>query len=247
MKITKIILEKAKKNPLAVGVIILVIVIAILGYQCGVSKEAMRTAKIFEKQAEEAKAEERRVTKEKEEENRKLREDSLKKDIIIVKAETENEELVRGRAEDKRLLEELKGEIAKEKPVELVDRARTVLNTDEIWWNEKTQRAELSLQAFRVGVVKWAKEEDFTLRKEPKYLKQIANDAIVMAGLKGKISNLGTEIGNLKIVIKTKDESYDSLRIALDEFTRAVGKKSGLLEKVFWYAIGYASGAAFGN
>lgn len=247
MKITKVILEKAKQNPLVVGVIILVIVIAIMGYQCGVSKEAMRTAKIFEDQAEDARKKADKVTEEKEEENKKLRKDSAEKDKVITKTRAENVVLVRKRAEDKRLLEELKGEIAKERPVELVDRARAVLNTDEIWWDQETERVELSLQAFRNGVTKWADWEDFTLKREPDYLKQIANDAIVVAGLEGKISNLGTEIGNLKIVIKEKDTSYDSLRTALDEFIRAVGKRPGLLEKAFWTALGYAAGATFGK
>jgi len=247
MKITKVILEKAKQNPLAVGAIILVIVIAIMGYQCGVSKEAMRTAKIFEEQAEKARAEERRITKEKEEENKRLREDSAKKDKVIAKTKAENVVLVRKRAEDKRLLEELKGEIAKERPVELVDRARAVLNTDEIWWNQETERAELSLSAFRNGVTKWADWEDFTLKREPDYLQQIANDAIIVLGLEGKIVNLGTEIGNLKIIIKTKDESYGDLKGAFDELKRAIGKQPGLLTKAFYSLLGYAAGATFGK
>jgi len=247
MKITKVILEKAKQNPLAVGAIILVIVIAIMGYQCGVSKEAMRTAKIFEKQAVEAREKSDKVTEEKEEENKKLREDSAKKDKVIAKTKAENVVLVRKRAEDKRLLEELKGEIAKERPVELVDRARAVLDTDEVWWNQETERVELSLQAFRGGVVKWANEEDFTLKREPDYQKEIANFAIIVAGLDGKIANLGTEIGNLKIVIKEKNTSYDSLKMGFDELKRVVGKKPGLLTKVLWGAFGYGFGATFGK
>lgn len=247
MKITKVILEKAKQNPLAVGAIILVIVIAVMGYQCGVSKEAMRTAKIFEKQAVDARKKSDKITEEKEAENIKLKEDNLKKDRVIVKTKAENVVLVRKRAEDRRLLEELKGEIAKERPVELVDRARAVLNTDEIWWNQETERAELSLQAFRNGVTKWADWEDFTLKREPDYLKQIANDAIIVAELNGKVANLGTEVGNLKIVIKTKDESYDSLKDAFGEIKRLIGKKPGLFTKLFWGAIGYGFGATFGK
>ena len=247
MKITKVILEKAKQNPLLVGAIILVVVIAIMGYQCGVSKEAMRTAKIFEDQAEDARKKADKVTEEKEEENKKLRKDSAEKDKVIVKTKAENLVLVRKRAEDKRLLEELKGEIAKERPVELVDRARAVLKTDEVWWNQETERAELSLQAFRNGVTKWADWEDFTLKREPDYLTQIANDAIVVAGLEGKIANLGTEVGNLKIIIKEKDTSYDGLKDAFDGFKRAVGKKPGLLTKLLWGAFGYGFGATFGK
>lgn len=246
-KIMKVVFEKAKQKPLLVGVIILVIVIAVMGYQCGVSKEAMRTAKIFEKQAEDAREKANKVTKEKEEENQKLREDSLEKDKVIAKTRAENVVLIRKRAEDKKLMEELKGEIAKERPVELVDRARTVLNTDEIWWNQETERAELSLQAFRNGVTKWADWEDFTLKREPDYLRKEANDAVIIKGLEGKILNYVTEVGNLKIVIKTKDESYGSLKGAFDDYKRAVGKKPGLLEKAFWYAIGYGCGATFGN
>ena len=241
------ILEKAKQNPLVVGAIILVIVIAIMGYQCGVSKEAMRTAKIFEKRAKEAREKSDKVTEEKEAENKKLRKDSAEKDKVIAKTKAENVVLVRKRAEDKRLLEELKGEIAKERPVELVDRARAVLNTNEIWWNQETERVELSLPAFRNGVVKWADWEDFTLKREPSYKTKEANDAIVIRNLEGKIVNLGAEIGNLKIVIKGKDESYGSLRTALDEFIRVVGKKPGLLEKAFYTALGYAFGATLGN
>jgi len=247
MKIAKTILEKAKQNPLAVGAIILVIVIAVMGYQCGVSKEAMRTAKIFEKQAKETREKADKVTKEKEEENKKLRKDSAEKDKVIAKTKAENVVLVRKRAEDKRLLEELKGEIAKERPVELVDRARAILNTDEVWWNQETERVELSLPAFRNGVVKWADWEDFTLKREPSYKTKEANDAIVIRNLEGKISNLGTEVGNLKIVIKGKDESYGDLRGAFDEYKRAVGKRPGLLEKAFWSALGYAFGATLGN
>ena len=247
MKITKIILEKAKQNPLAVGAIILVIVIAVLGYQCGVSKEAMRTAKIFEKQAVDAKEKSDKVTEEKEAENKKLRKDSAEKDKVIAKTRAENVVLVRKRAEDKRLLEELKGEIAKERPVELVDRARAVLKTDEIWWNQETERVELSLPVFRNGVVKWADWEDFTLRREPSYKTKEANDAIVIRNLEGKIANLGGEIGNLKIVIKGKDESYGSLRTALDEFIGVVGKKPGLLVKAFYTAVGYGLGATLGK
>lgn len=241
------ILVKAKQNPLVVIVAILVIAAIVVGYQCGVSKEAMRTAKIFEDQAEDARKKADKTTEEKEEENKRLEADSKEKDKVIAKTKADNVVLIRKRAEDKRLMDELKGEIAKERPVELVDRARAVLKTDEVWWNQETERAELSLEAFRNGITKWADWEDFTLKREPDYLKQIANDAIVVVGLEGKIVNLGTEIGNLKIVIKTKDESYDSLRTALDEFTRAVGKKPGLLEKAFWYALGYASGATLGN
>lgn len=247
MKIAKIVLEKAKQNPLAVGAIILVIVIAVMGYQCGVSKEAMRTAKIFEKQAVDAKEKSDKITEEKEAENRKLREDSAEKDKIITKTKAENVVLVRKRAEDKKLLEELKGEIAKERPVELVDRARAMLDTDEIWWNQETERVEFSLQVFRNGVIKWAEWEDFTLKREPDYKKEIANFAIIVAGLEGKLGNLGAEIGNLKIVIKTKDESYDSLKGAFDEYVRAVGKQPGLLTKAFYGLLGYAFGATFGK
>jgi len=247
MKVTKIILEKAKQNPLAVGAIILVIVIAVMGYQCGVSKEAMRTAKIFEKQAVEAREKSDKVTKEKEEENKKLREDSAKKDKIITKTKAENVVLVRKRAEDKRLLEELKGEIAKERPVELVDRARAVLKTDEIWWNQETEKVELSLPAFRNGVVKWADWEDFTLKREPSYKTKEANDAIVIRNLEGKILNYVTEVGNLKIVIKEKNTSYDGLATAFDEFKRAVKKDPGLLTKAFYGLLGFAGGVVFGN
>jgi len=247
MKITKVILEKAKQNPLLVGAIILVIVIAIMGYQCGVSKEAMRTAKIFEDRAEDARKEADKVEEEKEEENKKLRKDSAEKDKIIAKTKAENVVLVRKRAEDKRLLEELKGEIAKERPVELVDRARAVLNTDEVWWNQETKRAELSLSAFRNGVTKWADWEDFTLSREPSYKEKEVNDAIIIAGLNGKIANLGTEVGNLKIVIKEKDTSYDDLKDAFGELKRAIGKNPGLLEKAFWAALGYGLGATLGN
>ena len=247
MKITKVILEKAKQNPLLVGAIILVIVIAIMGYQCGVSKEAMRTAKIFEDQAEDARKEADKVEEEKEEENKKLRKDSTEKDKIIAKTKAENVVLVRKRAEDKRLLEELKGEIAKERPVELVDRARAVLNTDEVWWNQETKRAELSLSAFRNGVTKWADWEDFTLSREPSYKEKEVNDAIIIAGLNGKIANLGTEVGNLKIVIKEKDTSYDDLKDAFGELKRAIGKNPGLLEKAFWAALGYGLGVTLGN
>jgi len=247
MKVTKIILEKAKQNPLAVGAIILVIVIAVMGYQCGVSKEAMRTAKIFEKQAVEAREKSDKVTKEKEEENKKLREDSAKKDKIITKTKAENVVLVRKRAEDKRLLEELKGEIAKERPVELVDRARAVLKTDEIWWNQETEKVELSLPAFRNGVVKWADWEDFTLKREPSYKTKEANDAIVIRNLEGKILNYVTEVGNLKIVIKEKNTSYDGLATAFDEFKRAVKKDPGFLTKAFYGLLGFAGGVVFGN
>jgi len=241
------ILVKAKQNPLVVGAIILVIVIAIMGYQCGVSKEAMRTAKIFEDQAEDARKRADKVTKEKEAENKKLEADNKEKDKVIAKTRAENVVLVRKRAEDKRLLEELKGEIAKERPVELVDRARAVLKTDEVWWNQETERVELSLSAFRDGVVKWADWEDFTLKREPSYKTKEANDAIVIRNLEGKISNLGTEVGNLKIVIKEKNTSYDGLSTAFDEFKRAVKKNPGLLTKLFWGAIGYGAGATFGN
>lgn len=246
-EIAEKILVKAKQNPFVVLAVIGVIVVLIIGYQCGVSKEAMRTAKIFEKQAEDARKEERRVTKEKEEENKRLREDSKEKDKVIAKTKAENVVLVRKRAEDKRLMEELKGRIAKERPVELVDRARAVLDTNEVWWNQETERVELSLQAFRGGVVKWADWEDFTLKREPDYQKEVANFAIIVAGLEGKILNYVTEVGNLKIVIKTKDESYGSLRDALDEFIRATGKKPGLLVKAFYTALGYGLGATLGK
>lgn len=241
------ILVKAKQNPLAVGAIILVIVIAIMGYQCGVSKEAMRTAKIFEKQAVDARKKSDKITEEKEAENKKLEADNKEKDKVIAKTKAENKVLVRRRAEDRRLLEELKGEIAKERPVELVNRARVVLNTDEIWWNQETERAELSLSAFRNGVTKWAEWEDFTLKREPGYLQQIANDAIIIVELNGKIVNLGTEIGNLKIIIKTKDESYGSLKVGFDELKRVIGKNPGLLVKAFYGLLGFAGGVVFGN
>lgn len=246
-EIMKGILEKAKQKPLLVAVAILVVAVLIVGYQCGVSKEAMRTAKIFEKQAEDARKEERRVTKEKEAENKRLEEDNKEKDKVIAATKAKNVVLIRKRAEDKRLLEELKGEIAKERPVELVNRARAVLKTDEIWWNQETERVEFSLQAFRNGVTKWADWEDFTLKREPDYLKQIANDAIVIVGLEGKNLNYATEVGNLKVIIKTKDESYGSLRGAFDEYKRAVGKKPGLLTKAFWTAVGYGLGATLGK
>lgn len=246
-EIAKKVLEKAKQNPLVVLAVILVVVIAIMGYQCGVSKEAMRTAKIFKDQAEDAREKADKVEEEKEAENEKLRKDSAEKDKVIAKTKAENVVLIRKRVEDKRLMEELKGEIAKERPVELVDRARAVLDTEEVWWNQETERVELSLQAFRGGVVKWADWEDFTLKREPDYLRKEANDAIIIAGLEGKIANLGTEIGNLKIVIKTKDDSYDSLKTALDEFIRATGKKPGLLVKAFYTALGYGLGATLGK
>jgi len=243
----KEILEKAKQHPVLVAVAILVVAMLVTGYQCGVSREAKRTARIFEKQAEDAKKEADRVEEVKEEENKKLREDSLAKDKVITETKAKNVELVRKRAEDKRLLEELKGEIAKEKPVELVDRARRILNTDEIWWNEATQRIEFSLQAFRGGVIKLTDWEDFTLRREPDYLKEIANDAIIMAGLKGKIENFGIEVGNLKLVIKGKDTSYDTLKDAFDEYKRLSGKKGGLLTQILWGMAGFGLGAAFGK
>ena len=89
--------------------------------------------------------------------------------------------------------------------------------------------------------------EDFTLKREPSYKTKEANYAIVIRNLEGKIANLGTEIGNLKIVIKEKDTSYDSLRNALDEFIRATGKNPGLLTKLLWGAFGYGFGATFGK
>lgn len=241
------ILLKAKQNPLLVLAIILVFVVLIIGYQCGVAKEAKRTAKIFEKQAVDARAEADKITEKKEAENEKLREDSTAKDKIITETKAKNVELVRKRAEDKRLMERLKGEIAKERPTELVDRARMILDTNEVWWNEKTQRAELSLQAFRGGVVKWADWDDFTFKREPDYLKQIANDAILAAQREGKILNYATEVGNLKVIIKAKDDSYGSLRGAFDEYKRAVGKKPGLLVKAFYTALGYGLGATLGK
>ncbi len=247
----KRLLELIKAKPFLFLIAILAIFLFVVAYQCGTAKEAKRTAKIFMDKADDVKVETEELIKKKDEENEKLEKDNLKKDIVIAEANAENEDLISKQKENEIKMEEMEAEIAKEKPDELINRARGLLDTDEIWWNIETEKVEFSLESFRLGVTRWADWSDFTLEREPNYKQQILNAGIVKTTQEGKILNLVIEIGNLKITTTQQQKNYDALDTAFSEFRRYAKKKGGVGRDLLWGGVGYGVGklleGIFGN
>lgn len=247
----KRLLELIKAKPFLFLIAILAIFLFVVAYQCGTTKEAKRTAQIFMDKADDVKVETEKLIKEKAEENKKLENDNLKKDIIIAEATAENEDLIFKQRENEIKMEEMEAEIAKEKPDELINRARGLLDTDEIWWNIETEKVEFSLESFRLGVTRWADWSDFTLKREPNYKQQILNAGIIKITQEGKILNLVTEVGNLKITTTQQQKNYGALDTAFSEFRRYAKKKGGVGRDLLWGGVGYGVGklleGIFGN
>lgn len=247
----KRLLELIKAKPFLFLIAILAIFLFVVAYQCGTTKEAKRTAQIFMDKADDVKVETEKLIKEKAEENKKLENDNLKKDIIIAEAIAENEDLIFKQRENEIKMEEMEAEIAKEKPDELINRARGLLDIDEIWWNIETEKVEFSLESFRLGVTRWADWSDFTLKREPNYKQQILNAGIIKITQEGKILNLVTEVGNLKITTTQQQKNYGALDTAFSEFRRYAKKKGGVGRDLLWGGVGYGVGklleGIFGN
>jgi len=233
-------LIKAKPFLFLIG--ILAIFLFVVAYQCGATKEAKRTAKIFMDEANDIRKSTEKLIKEKDEENDQLEIDNLKKDRIIAEASAENEDLISKQKEAKIEMEKLEAEIAKEKPDELISRARGLLDTNEIWWNADAEKVEFSLESFRLGVTRWADWSDFTLEREPNYKQQILNAGIIKATQDEKILNLATEIGNFKVTAIAQQNNYDALNTAFSEFRRYAGKKGGVVQDFMIGGLGYGVG-----
>lgn len=238
----KRLFELIKAKPSLFLIAILSIFLFVIAYQCGTTKEAKRTAKIFMDVADEVREDTKKLVKEKAEENEQLENDNLEKDKIIAKVNAENEDLIFKQKENEVEMKKLEAEIAKEKPDELISRARGLLDTDEIWWNNETEKVEFSLESFRLGVTRWADWSDFTLKREPNYKQQILNAGILNATREEKILNLGIEIGNFKIVDLQQQKNYDALADAFSEFRRYAGKKGGIGRDLMWGGLGYGVG-----
>jgi len=234
-------LEKIKTNSFLIIVAILIIVLIGIGYQCGVVKEAKRTAEIFEKRAKDIRKGAEQVIKQKEKENEQLEKENIKKDKIITEREAENEKLISQREEDKRRLAELQKEIQKAPPIALVEITKAILVTDEVHWSVERELAEFSLAAFRANAAKLVDWKDFKLRREPNYVHQIINDEMVKKAQVEKMVNFVTEIGNLKVIITKNQENFEAFKIAFDELKR-YKKKGNWLEKILWGLAGFGIG-----
>jgi len=238
----KRLFELIKAKPSLFLIAILAIFLFVVAYQCGTTKEAKRTAKIFMDEADQVKEETKILIKEKDEENEQLENDNLEKDKIIAKVNSENEDLISKQKENEVKMEEMEAEIAKEKPDELINRARSLLATNEIWWNTDTEKVEFSLESFRLGVTRWADWSDFTLEREPNYKQQILNVNKIKTTQEEKILNLVTEIGNFKITATQQQKNYDALNTAFSEFRRYAKKKGGIGHDLMWGGVGYGVG-----
>ena len=221
------VLEFLKGNPTLVIMGVVIIMIALFGYQCGIAKEAKRTAKVFEEQAEKVKKDKDEEIRELAKENVDLEEDNLKKDKLIAAKEQDNERLIQQRIESEERLRELEEKLEKATPTELVTVTRRILITEEVWWDKESELAEFTLVAFRSNTFKLVDWEDFTNIREPSYKEQIKNDAVIRIQSDGKILNLVTEVGNQKLMLTKERESYESLQNSFQEWKRYVKKKSG--------------------
>jgi len=235
-------LELIKAKPFLFLIVILAVFLFVIAYQCGTTKAAKLISKISMEKAEEIKEDTDKLLKEKNEENEQLENENLKKDEIIAEVSAENEDLISKQKESEIEMKKLEAEIAKEKPDELINRARGLLDTDEIWWNNETEKVEFSLESFRIGVTRWADWSDFTLKREPNYKQQILNAGIIKATQEEKILNLVTEVGNLKITATQQQKNYNALSDAFSDFRRYANKKGGLAKNLMWGGLGYGVG-----
>jgi len=238
----KTFIELIKAKPFLFLIVVLAVFLSVIAYQCGTTKAAKLISKIFMEKAEEVKEDTDKLLKEKAEENEKLESENLKKDEIIAEANAENEDLISKQKEDEIKMGKLEAEIAKEKPDELINRARGLLDTDEIWWNNETEKVEFSLESFRLGVTRWADWSDFTLKREPNYKQQILNAGIIKVTQEEKILNLKIEIGNFKITDIQHQKNYDALDTAFSDFRQYANKKGGLAKNLMWGGLGYGVG-----
>jgi len=231
--------EKIKANSVLIMIVAMILLLAFVSYQCGVSKETKRTAEIFEKQAKDIERQKNEEIKDLEKENEELEGSNREKDKIIVVKEKENEDLMLQREEDKKRIEEMKKKVEKAIPVKLVEVTRRILVTDEIWWDKESKLAEFSLMAFRTNTAKLVDWEDFTTKREPSYQLQIENDAVIKRGQIEKLANLAIEASNWKLIVKKEQEKYEALNNAFQEFERYARRKGGLLEKILCGLAGY--------
>ena len=238
----KSLLNLIKAKPSLFLIAILSIFLFVVAYQCGTTKEAKRTAKIFMDEADHVRKDTERLIKERDEKYGKLEDDNLEKDKVIAEVNAENEDLISKQKENEIEMEKLEAEIAKEKPDELISRARGLLDTDEIWWNIETEKVEFSLESFRLGVTRWADWADFTFEREPNYKQQILNAGILQVTQEGKILNLEIAIGEFKITDLQQQKNYDALDTAFSEFRRYAGKKGGIGRDLMWGGLGYGVG-----
>ena len=238
----KRLFEFIKAKPSFILVTILIIVLAVMAYQCGTTKEAKRTAQIFLAEAEDERENTEKLIKERDEKYVELEKENSKKDEIIARVNNENEDLISKQKERKLEMEKLEAEIAKEKPDELINRARGLLDTDEIWWNTETEKVEFSLESFRAGVTRLADWSDFTLEREPNYKQQILNAGIIKVTQEEKILNLEIAIGEFKITDTQHQKNYSSLDTAFSEFRRYAKKKGGVGRDLLWGGVGYGIG-----
>ena len=229
-------------KPFLIVLAVLAFFMIVIGYQCGESKEAKRTAKIFEDQA-------KKVEKEADEhidkllkENEQLEEENEKKDKIIVEKEAENEQLIEQKRENEKRMADLRERIQIASPESLVETTREILDTKEVWWSSEEGLAKFSLSAFRSNALKLSDWQNFTLVREPGYKQQVMNDAVIKGAQAEKIIGLGSEIGNLKIVIIKEQEKYTALSGAFKELKRYSRKKGNLFTTVLSFLAGVGLG-----
>jgi len=235
-------IDLIKAKPFLFLIVVLAIFLFVIAYQCGTTRAAKLISKISMEKATEVKEDTDELLKKKDEENEQLEKDNLKKDKIIAETNAENEDLISKQKENEVEMKKMEAEIAKEKPDELINRARGLLDTNEIWWNTETEKVEFSLESFRLGVTRWADWSDFTLKREPNYKQQIFNFGIIKAAQEEKILNLEIEIGNFKITDIQHLKNYDALNMAFSDFRRYANKKGGLAKNLMWSGLGYGVG-----
>lgn len=174
----------------------------------------------------------------------------------IEEVEKDNTKLREEREKNKAEIEKLKKKVEDAPPETLLAEARRILDTREIWLidrtmgrlddnasaemiKESTAGAEFSLVAFRKAIWIFTDWENFTLEREPNYIKQIKNDAVVKAE-----QNL--VISNLTLSSKTWEEKYYILNDSFTNWKQYVKKKknvwSWLGDKALTFGLGYLAG-----
>jgi prefoldin subunit 5 len=160
--------------------------------------------------------------------------DSLKKqiDLLEVSLVESRQAIVQLQEDARKNREELGRQLAdlrKATPDKLVDEAKRILNTDEIWLVQN--HIEFSIAAFRENVVRLYDWENFTLVREPNYDKQLAEKDTLIAGLEQKVK-----------LLEQQQKSIEGWNKDLKDFISKQNRKT-FLQKVMYvvgaFSIGY--------
>jgi len=129
-------------------------------------------------------------------------------------------------------------------PETLVAEARRILETTEVWYRAGAGTVELSLPAFRLATTRLHDWEDFTLIREPAYVRAAGELRASIAAKTAEASSLRIENLRLEGIVKLKDEQYAGLKDTLGAtsklaFVPWLEKWSG---RALWSAAGFAIG-----